>query len=385
MTSATFEEDLAFMRSHGPVEVLSARGPGAGQIAVSARWQGRVMTSAVDPGRPSLGFVNRAFIEAGQTGTSFDNYGGEDRFWLGPEGGQHGLYFPAHAPFELDTWQVPRALQEEAWAIAHASATSITLTRTMRLVNRSGTEFHVAVERDVNLLGEDDVSARFGVAPPSTAEWVAFETVNRVTNVGAAAWTRSGGLLSVWILGQFPASADSVVIVPFVASAAPDPPDRSAIVHDGYFGAVPPDRLVVRPREGHLLFKVDGEHRSKIGVGPARARPIVGSYRREAALLTLVHYDLPAGPRDYVNSMWEVQRDPYDGDVVHSYNDGPIGAGRPALGSFYEIETSSPAADLAPGQSITHAHATLHLAAAPEALEPVALHALGTSLASLRL
>jgi hypothetical protein len=381
VSSSTFEEDVAFMRSHGPVEVLSARGPGAGQIAVSARWQGRVMTSAVEPGGPSLGFVNRAFIAAGRTGTAFDNYGGEDRFWLGPEAGQHGLFFAPHAPFELDTWQVPRALQEDAWATAHASATSITFTRAMRLTNRLGTEFHVAVEREVKLLGASDVSARFGVDPPSAARWVAFETVNRATNVGPTAWTRSGGLVSVWILGQFPASADSVVVVPFVP---PDPSDRSAIVRDGYFGEVPPDRLIVRPRDGHLLFKADGEHRSKIGVGPARARPVLGSYGREAGLLTLVHYDKPADRRDYVNSMWELQRDPYDGDVVHSYNDGPAGADRPALGSFYEIETSSPAADLAPGQSITHAHATLHLAAATAALETVALRALGTSLASLR-
>ena len=27
--------------------------------------------------------------------------------------------------------------------------------------------------------------------------------------------------------------------------------------------------------------------------------------------------------RDYVNSMWEIQREPYKGDALNSYNDGP--------------------------------------------------------------
>src|SRR5688572_30069662 len=79
----TMADDLAFLRAHGPIETLSA--PGGGQIVLSGRYQGRVMTSAVSPDGLSLGWVNRTFISAGKTGTAFDNYGGEDRFWLGPE------------------------------------------------------------------------------------------------------------------------------------------------------------------------------------------------------------------------------------------------------------------------------------------------------------
>jgi hypothetical protein len=388
MNPPTFEQDVAFMRAHGPVEVLAATA--GGRIAVSALWQGRVMTSTVDAGGRSLGFVNRAFIAAGRTGTQFDNYGGEDRFWLGPEGGQNGLFFAPQAPFELDTWQVPHALQEGPWATGRATASSVTFTREMKVASRAGTEFHVAVEREVAILDEDAVAARFGVAlapgvPAAAgavgtagAKSVAFETVNRVTNVGSRAWSRADGLLSIWILGQYPASTDSVVIVPFVAGA------HGAIVNDRYFGEVPSDRLVVHPRDGYLVFKADGRHRSKIGLGPARARPTLGSFSRDARLLTLVRYDRPAGRHDYVNSLWEMQEDPYDGDVVNSYNDGPVDAGRPVLGAFFELETSSPAAGLAPGESFTHAHATLHVEAPVEALDPLALRTLGVSLDAVR-
>src|ERR1700722_547034 len=74
----SFDDDLAMMQTHAPLIVLAS--PGGGRVAISARWQGRVMTSAVEPHGASLGFVNRAFIESGRQGTAFDNYGGEDRF-----------------------------------------------------------------------------------------------------------------------------------------------------------------------------------------------------------------------------------------------------------------------------------------------------------------
>ena len=106
----SFDEDLAFLSKYGAVKVLSSAN--GGRIAVSGQYQARVMTSAVGAGGRSLGFINRKFIATGQTATAFDNYGGEDRFWLGPEGGQYGLYFPAGKPFVFDNWQTPHAMQE---------------------------------------------------------------------------------------------------------------------------------------------------------------------------------------------------------------------------------------------------------------------------------
>ena len=58
--------------------------------------------------------------------------------------------------------------------------------------------------------------------------------------------------------------------------------------------------------------------------------------------------------------MWEIQKQPYRGDVVNSYNDGPPAPGAKPLGPFYELETSSPAAALGPGGSLTHVHRTFH-------------------------
>jgi hypothetical protein len=129
-----------------------------------------------------------------------------------------------------------------------------------------------------------------------------------------------------------------------------------------------------------LFFRGDGQQRGKIGIPRPRARPLVGAYDAAGKVLTLVQYSLPDDAKDYVNSMWEQQKDPYGGDVVNSYNDGPPAPGKPPLGPFWELETSSKAAALAPGQSLSHVHRTLHLTGPRASLDAVAKQALGVGL-----
>src|SRR6185503_11151310 len=85
----------------------------------------------------------------------------------------------------------------------------------------------------------------------------------------------------------------------------------------------------------------------------------------------------------YVNSMWEIQREPYQGDVINSYNDGPPAPGKPPLGPFYELETSSPALSLEPGQKYTHVHRTFHLAGPEAELDRIARATLEVGLEEL--
>lgn len=365
----SIDDDLAFLRRDGDVIVLgTATG---GSVVVSPRWQGRVMTSAVEPHGASLGFVHRAFLDKHVTGTAFDNPGGEDRFWLGPEGGQYGLYFPPGASFAMGAWQVPHALQEGAWAVAEHDDRHVVMRHAMTVTNWSGTRFELEVERSVKLLDEREVAGRFGFSPPPASRWVAYETVNKVTNVGPTAWTEAGGLLSIWILGMYAPAADAHVYVPF------DPKGPGPVERDDYFGKVPPERLAVHD-EGWLSFVADGHQRGKIGLPAPRARDVMGSYSPAAGLLTLVHTVRPEKPaHGYVCSLWETQREPYAGDVLNAYNDGPTAPGQPSLGGFYEMETSSPALALAPGEAASHVHATLHVVGAREDVEGMARAVLG--------
>ena len=81
--------------------------------------------------------------------------------------------------------------------------------------------------------------------------------------------------------------------------------------------------------------------------------------------------------------MWEMQREPFKGDVVNSYNDGPPAPGKPPLGPFYELETSSPALRLSPAQQHTHVHRTFHLVGPEADLDRIASATLGVGLADL--
>ena len=82
------------------------------------------------------------------------------------------------------------------------------------------------------------------------------------------------------------------------------------------------DRLKVE--NGLILFKADAKHRSKIGLSPARALPLIASYDAVNSVLTIGQFDLPSGAKDYVNSLWQLQDHPFAGDAVNSYNDGAI-------------------------------------------------------------
>ena len=61
-----------------------------------------------------------------------------------------------------------------------------------------------------------------------------------------------------------------------------------------------------------------------------------------------------------MNGQWGEQQDAFNGDVINAYNDGPVEDGS-IMGPFYEIETSSPGAALAPGESLSHRQAVLHI------------------------
>jgi hypothetical protein len=371
----SFAEDVAFLKKHTGVVVLSR---GTARVAVCPDLQGRVMTSSArGEGGQSFGWINRELLASGRRDPHFNAYGGEDRFWLGPEGGQFALFFKKGDPFDLAHWYTPPAIDTEPYPVASQTEVDVRFRKDMDLLNYSGTRFALRLDRTVRLVEVQDALRDLGVSGVAGVEAVAYESDNRIENTGREAWRKETGLLSVWILGMFNPSPATTVVVPY----GPDPQGTPA-VNDAYFGKVPADRLVVR--EGVAFFRGDGKYRSKIGIPPARARSVLGSYDGAGRVLTLVEFTLPKGARDYVNSMWEIQKAPYGGDVANSYNDGPPAPGAKPLGPFYELETSSPAAALAPGAALVHRHRTLHLVGDEAALDAVARKVLGTPLADIK-
>jgi len=98
----SFDEDVSFMKNY--IDLIDLSEPnGKGRVAVSAALQGRVMTSSSfgSAGR-SYGWINRELFSSGETLEHINVYGGEERFWLGPEGGQYSIFFKNGDDFNLD-------------------------------------------------------------------------------------------------------------------------------------------------------------------------------------------------------------------------------------------------------------------------------------------
>ena len=376
MSEDTYANDLALIRRQAePVELL---GPDDQRVLVVPAWQGRVMTSTpAGKAGPSFGWLNRPFIAAGHEDSVFNNFGGEDRFWLGPEAGQFGLWFRQDEPFDMDHWRTPEGFNSGPFEPTEQDQASVAMARRLAVSNYSGTTFDCGVERTVRLLGPGQAAELLGTEVPDGARMVAFESENVLANVGDAPWASDGGLLSLWILGQFKPLPRGKVIVPFRPGSEADLGPRATT---NYFGEIPGDRC--RFAEQHVLFACDGKHRGKIGISPRRSRGVIGSYDPDGGALTLVKFNQPltASELPYVNSLWEVQARPFAGDAINSYNDGEPTPGAGQLGPFYEIETSSPAAVLKPGESLTHVHRTFHFTGDPEGLDLLARKTLGITL-----
>ena len=377
--TTTFDDDLAFLRKHTDVLVLGANPDRGPRVAVLPAYQGRVMTSTTGGKQaPGFGWINRTRIAAGDFIPHVNAFGGEDRFWLGPEGGQYSIFFKQGEPFDLAHWQAPAVIDTVPYEITARSADEISFRHEATLLNYAGTELHFGVERTVRLLDARRSAELLGLEQLPKVDVVAFESLNRLTNLGNAPWTRADGTLSIWILGMFNHWEHTTVVIPYRRGAVAD---LGPIVNDDYFGKLPPERL--RYEDGMIYYKGDGHYRSKIGVSPLRAREVLGSYDPAARVLTLAQFNQPAGATEYINSMWKVQDQPFAGDVVNSYNDGPAAPGAEQLGPFYELETSSPAAFLEPGESLEHVHRTFHFLGDPKQLDVIARRVLGVSTAEI--
>ena len=294
----------------------------------------------------SFGFVNDEYITAGSPNRHFNNYGGEERLWLSPEGGQFSLWFEPGEPQNLDNWFTPPAFNEGAWKVVSDCHDAVRMATTMKLQNTSGTHFHL------------DVSAR---RPPAGQ----LRSEADARRVGGEEDRRSGreerGLRDRQPLDQ--------------SRRRHDPRERPRFRldpgHDEFRTADGGDRALQAGQRGRVgsggqvrllrrraapsgcgrspeavLLRADGNYRSKIGISQRRARNVLGSIDFQNNVLTLVHFSMPADPTQelYMNNQWGgPSAEPYKGDVANSYNDGPPAPGKKGLGPFYEIESLSPA------------------------------------------
>ncbi len=374
----SYAYDLAFLQKHTDPIVLEDES-GNSALIVVPQWQGRVMTSTARGAEgTSFGWINYELIGSGRVEEHMNAFGGEDRLWLGPEGGQFSLYFKGGASFDFENWFVPSAIDTEVFDIVAQEQSLVRFRKEMKLPNYSGFEFHMLIERSISLLSSEEISDLLDVAIPQQLNYVAYTGTNVIYNKGEIGWTRETGMPSIWILDMFSPSPGVTIVIPYREGPQEE---LGRTVTDDYFGKVPPDRLIIE--EGIIYLKADGKYRSKIGISPLRALPLAASYDELTKTLTIASFSLHEGVTDYVNSRWEIQEEPFSGDAVNSYNDGPLEDGS-QMGPFYELESSSPAANLAPGESLEHIHSVIHFQGEEEYLSLITEQVLGISINKIK-
>jgi hypothetical protein len=368
----TFGYDLNFLQQHDSVIVLKSNDDKA-QIIVSPRYQAKVFTSTAngDDGF-SFGWVNyKAFT--GPEDAHMNAYGGENRLWLGPEGGRFSLFFKPCDSMVFNHWKTPAAFDTEAWKVTAQTSKSVTMQKDMQLTNYHNAQLNLSVTRAIGILNNDEIKTNTGLSLDSSVKAVAYQTTNTLTNTGKDAWTESTGMPCIWILDMMKNTPATVIVVPYKNAASANFND---VATTNYFGEIAADRL--KHDDNKLLFKADGKSRGKLGIKPKYAKPVIGSYDPQNKVLTVAMFE-PDASAKYLNQEWNTTKPSFSGDAVNAYNDGPLADGS-QMGPFYEIESVSPAAFLQPNQSIVHKQAVYHFTGDENALDAISQKLLGVTL-----
>ena len=368
----SYAYDADFLKKYTEHVIELQDEKGIAKVLLSADYQGRVMTTtATGDSGAAFGWINYDLIASGEKKKQFNPVGGEERFWIGPEGGQYSIYFQPGDSFTIKNWQVPPVIDTTTYDVLRTNKSQVVFSKKASLRNYSGTIFDIKIEREISLLNKDQLASKLKISIPDSIHFVGFETENRIQNIGNNDWTKEKGLLSIWLLGMFTPTPQTVVIIPFRPRS-----DDSSFITNNYFGEIPASRLTIS--DSVLFFICDGKFRSKIGLSPIIAKPIAGSFDFQKNILTII---IPGIKKDaaYVNSKWELQKEPFKGDVINSYNDGPLADGS-QLGFFYEIESSSPALELKKGETGEYSETTCHFQGDYKVLRQLALQLLGVDL-----
>jgi hypothetical protein len=366
----SFGYDLAFIRHQDSGALVLQRGEA--KLLISPKYQAKVFTSTAtgDTG-PSFGWIHyKAF--GGPQDPHMNAYGGENRLWLGPEGGRFSLYFARDAKMDFAHWKTPAAFDTEPWRLAAQTPAGVRLEKDMQLTNYHGTALSLLVTRNISIFSSPEIDKVLKLGPDSSVHAVGYRTENLLTNKGKRPWTEASGMPCLWLLDMFNPSPSTTIFIPYGGV----PKDTTRPATTDYFGEIPGDRI--RYTDGKLFFKADGKSRGKLGMHPIRARPVAGSYDAKNQVLTIILFDVDPSGR-YLNQEWNIAKPPFSGDAVNAYNDGPLADGS-QMGPFYELESVSQAAFLQPGASLAHQHCVFHFTGAKAGLDKISRRVLGVTL-----
>jgi len=365
----TFGYDLNYLNKKDKGLIVLSDNKGQSQIIVSPKYQAKVFTSTAGGlDGTSMGFVNYKFFDSGVVDEHMNGFGGENRFWLGPEGGKYSVYFEKGKEQIFDNWHTPKPIDIEPWEVISVDENSVSLKKEMEIANYQGNRLKLQVDRSVSIImtqkiakGLNDFAKNldFDSNPLNNIELnskikaVAYTTENIIKNLNDFEWTKETGTICIWMLDMFNPGPRAVTFIPFNEG---DEKELGKIVTSDYFGEIPADRLKIK---GNIIYlKTDGNFRSKLGLNAKRTKAIAGNYDPDSKRLTISTFDVDKNAI-YLNQEWNPEKDPLLGDAMNAYNDGPLADGS-IMGPFLELESVSRAAFLKPMETLSHKHTVYH-------------------------
>lgn len=368
----SFGYDLDFLKRYDSIVVLK-NDDDSSMVIVSPKYQAKVFTSTAsgDDGK-SFGWINHKAFST-PLDAHMNAYGGENRFWLGPEGGVFSLFFEKGKDMVFDNWKTPAAFDNESWNVISKSGSAIQLQKNMTLTNYAGTKLSLTADRNISILNRSDIGSTLNIDVPGDVKAVGYLAGNSIKNTGTNEWNETTGMPCIWMLDMFNPSPKITIVNPYKNDSVNA---TSKVATTDYFGEIPADRI--KYKNNVLFFKADGKKRGKLGIAPARAKPVAGSWDATNNVLTIIKFDTDADGK-YLNQEWNTEKPPFSGDAVNSYNDGPLEDGS-QMGPFYEMESVSPAAFIKPGEVLNHNHYVFHFTGNKEELNAISEKILGVSL-----
>ncbi len=377
--STTFSDDLLLLEKHfSPIELRLGK---TQRLVLLGELQGRVAVGSLSGGTgESIGWFDRSKLqkvsfqstENARLAAGIDgSIGGAGRTWLGPDGGTFSLFFEKHAERVAENIRVPDAINTQPYRVVEQSDTSASFEQHVSFNNHMGFDFKAKVEHTVRLMPLDDAKSLVGTTIPNSIKILAYMSQTTVTNTNIQSWTEDTGLFSIWSLAML--APNAVVVMPL--SQKINQPATS------YFRETSATRQKVTNKAVYYL--ADAMSMDKIGIPAAASTPWMASYHPTRQLLTLTHIGpSPSSTAAYVNADWNEKEPVLAGESHNLFNDGPRLNNR-QFGSFFELESSSPALILNPNDSQTHTYTVLHLNGSVEDLSSVSKAVLNLSIEQL--
>ena len=374
----TFGYDLQYLSQKDDNLIILSSDDKKAQIIVSAKYQAKVFTSTADSleGK-SMGFINYRFFDSGKVNEQINGFGGENRYWLGPEGGRFSIFFKQGSEQVFNNWHTPKPIDIETWDITASTHKTISFKKEMTVTNYLGNQLKLSAGRSIALIDNDEIASALDIELKPNVKAVGYTTDNAIVNLNDFEWTEETGAICIWMLDMFNSAPEAVTFIPFQEG---DENELGTIVTSDYFGDIPADRLKI---QGNTIFlKTDGKFRSKLGLNAKRTKAIAGNYDPASKRLTITTFEVNKDAV-YMNQEWNPTKDPLLGDAMNAYNDGPLEDGS-IMGPFLELESASQAAFLKPMQSLNHLHTVYHFVGEEDDLSAITEQLIGLAINEIK-